>query len=54
MPSNKDQVKPRTFSGIPLYVRRAIYNNVYKGLQTLLGSKNTSHNLHFFKNNTSN
>jgi len=30
MPNNKDQTKPRSFSGIPLYTRRATCKNMHK------------------------
>ena len=30
MPNNKDQTKPRIFSGIPLYIRRATCKNMHK------------------------
>jgi len=30
MPNRRDQIKPRIFSGIPLYIRRAACKNIHR------------------------
>ena len=54
MPSNKDQTNPRSFSGIPLYVRRATCRDTQTILKMFFVTKNWNKNSHItnqrFKN----